>query len=97
MKLFNPQNANGYVFAVVAKNAREGTAATYVCVNGASLEACEASIDQKGQRNAYPYVVGRYDERGRYCVYKPAIEGVTPGRFVMHPLADEEFKASGWR
>jgi hypothetical protein len=36
--------------------------------------------------------VGRYDEFGRYMTHKPAIEGVSPGRFVLHPFADEERK-----
>ena len=36
--------------------------------------------------------MGRYDDKGRYCVYKPPIEGVTHGRFVIHPLVDEAYQ-----
>ena len=96
MKLFDPKSANAFVYAVVPKNAKEGTAPTYQPIAGLSLEDCERMIEQKGFRTAYPYVMGKYDEKGRYLTYKPPIDGVTPGRFVMHPLADEEFKRSGW-
>jgi hypothetical protein len=36
--------------------------------------------------------MGRYDEFGRYMTYKPPVEGSTPGRFVLHPFAEEERK-----
>ena len=55
-------------------------------------EDCENNITRENKRNAYPHCMGRYDELGRYCVYKPAIEGVSPGKFVLHPLAAEEKK-----
>lgn len=90
MKLFNPQAANQFVFAVVAKNAREGTPPEYKCCGSDSIESCEAFIDAKALRNAYPYVMGRYDADGRYCTYTPPIEGVKPGRFVLHPMAEGE-------
>jgi len=92
MKLFDPKNANGWVFASVAKNAKEGTAPTYGCIQAGALEDAERQLDAKALRNAYPYVVGRYDADGRYCTYKPPIEGVTPGRFVLHPMAEDERK-----
>ena len=96
MKLFSAPDANHFVFAVVPKNAKEGTAPTYVAIQGVDLETAEKQIDQRNHRPAYPFVMGRYDEKGRYMTYKPPIEGITPGRFVLHPMADEEFKASGW-
>jgi hypothetical protein len=92
VKLYNPQNANGFVFAVVDSKAREGTAPDYVCVNGGDVESCERTLDAQNKRSAYPHCMGRYDEFGRYLVYKPAIEGVSPGRFVMHPLAEEAYQ-----
>lgn len=92
MKLYNPQEANQFVFAVVAKNARDGTPPDYKACGSESIEACERHIDSKAMRNAYPHCMGRYDELGRYCVYKPALEGVAPGKFVLHPLAAEEKK-----
>lgn len=96
MKMFDPKNAKGWVFASVAKSAREGTAPTYGCIQAESLEDAERQLDMKALRNAYPYALGRYDEQGRYCVYKPLVEGVTPGRFVLHPLAEQEHKEQRW-
>ena len=97
MKPFDPELAGCFAYAVVAKNAREGTAPDYKPYKATSTESAERTIDQSGLRPAYPYVLGRYDEKGRYMTYKPPVEGVTPGRFVLHPMADEEFKASGWK
>lgn len=99
MKLFNPQSANAFVFAAVAPNAREGTDPTYVAIHAGGIEEAENSMlaDKKAPlRNAYPYVMGRYDERGCYMTYCPPIEGVKPGRFVLHPLAEDEMRKEGW-
>ena len=96
MKLFNPSNKNGFVLAYVPKAAREGTSPTYGCIQAGSIEEAEKSLEQKAFRAVYPYVLGRYDEKGRYMTYKPPIDGVTPGRFVLHPLAQEEMNKSGW-
>ena len=38
--------------------------------------------------------MGRFDHLGRYCTYCPSVEGIMPGRFVLHPAADAEYKAS---
>ena len=92
MKLFNRQEANQFVFAVVPKNAREGTPPDFKTCGSDSIESCEAHIDSKAMRNAYPHCMGRYDDKGRYCVYKPPIEGVGPGRFIVHPLAEEAYQ-----
>ena len=99
MKLFNPDSANKFVIAAASANAREGTDPTYVAVMAGSIEQAEQSLhaDKKApMRPVYPYVLGRYDEKGRYMTYKPPIDGVTPGRFVLHPLAQEEMAAAGW-
>jgi hypothetical protein len=103
MKLYDPSSANKFVFAAVATNAKEGTDPTYVAVSAGDVDAAEASLmaDKRApMRNAYPYVMGRYDEHGRYCTYLPPVEGIRPGRFVLHPLAQEEHKrelVSSWR
>lgn len=94
MKLFDDNAKNAFVYAVVGKNAKEGTPPTYQAIHGGSFEECEGKIEQRAQRNAYPHVVGRYDDLGRYCTYQPPIEGVRPGKFILHPLADAEYKAS---
>ena len=96
MNLFSPQDANTFVFAVVHNTAREGTKPDYKCVSGPDIETCLKQIDATNHRNAYPYVVGRYDEHGRYCTYKPPLENVDRlrhGRFCLHPLAKEEHEA----
>ena len=31
-------------------------------------------------------------EFGRYCTYCPPIDGVTPGKFVLHPWAEADRK-----
>lgn len=92
MKLFDTREINQFVFAVVSKNAREGTPPEFKCCGTDSIESCEKLIEQKGQRNAYPHCMGRYDEKGRYCIYKPPLEGVSPGRFVVHPVAEEAYQ-----
>ena len=92
MKLYNPENKNAFVFAVVPKNAKEGTQPTYQAVGGHDVEDCLRRIDNKGNKNAYQYPMGRYDEFGRYCTYTPPIEGVKPGKFVLHPYAEDDRK-----
>ena len=92
MKLYDPQKINHFVFAVVDAKAREGTAVSFMAVVGGDIEGCENIIDRNQKRNAYPHCMGRYDELGRYCVYKPGIEGISPGKFIVHPLAAEEKK-----
>lgn len=92
MKLFDPENANGFVFAVVSIAAKEGTPPDFRCIAGGDIEACLRSIDAAKLRNAYPHCMGRYDELGRYCTYKPPIEDVTPGKFQLHPVAQIEYE-----
>jgi hypothetical protein len=96
MKLFEPKAANTFVFATVSATAREGTAPDYKAISATSLEGALNQLDAAKMRNAYPYVMGRYDDRGCYMVYKPPIEGVSPGRFVVHPMAEEEMRKEGW-
>jgi len=92
MKLFSPESRNQFVFAVLPKAAKEGTAPAFRTVDADDFDEAQRKLDKFQLRNAYPYCVGRYDEFGRYMTHKPAIEGVRPGRFVLHPFADEERK-----
>ena len=92
MKLFSPETKNQFVFAVLPKAAKEGTAPAYRTVDAYDFEEANRKLEKFQLRNAYPYPVGRYDEFGRYMTYKPPVEGVTPGRFVLHPFADQERK-----
>lgn len=99
MKLFNPDSANKFVIAALPSSAREGTAPTYVAVQAGGIEEAELSLitDKRSpMRPVYPYVLGRYDDKGRYMTYKPPIDGVTPGRFILHPFAQQEMAAAGW-
>lgn len=92
MKLFSPDLKNQFVFAVLPKASKEGTAPAFRPVDALDFDEAERKLDKFQLRNAYPYPMGRYDEFGRYMIYKPPIDGVTPGRFVLHPYADEERK-----
>ena len=93
MKLFDKSKQNCIVYAIVAKAAKEGTAPTYQAFSGNnSLEDCEKTITDRGSRNAYPYPLGKYDEFGRYMTYCPPVEGIALGKFVLHPLAEQERK-----
>ena len=94
MKMFEPEARNSFVIATVAMNAREGTPPDYKAIQAPDIEKALQQLDAARMRNAYPHVMGRYDEHGRYCTYCPAIEAVKPGRFVLHPLAAEEHKRS---
>ena len=92
MKLYSPETKNTFVFAVVGKKDREGTQPSYQAVDAHDVEECLRRIDQRASKNAYQQVMGRYDEFGRYCTYCPPIEGIKPGRFILHPMAEAERK-----
>jgi hypothetical protein len=90
MKLFSPDCKNQFVFAVLPKAAKEGTAPAFRTIDAYDFDEASRKLDKFQLRNAYPYPMGRYDEFGRYMTYKPPIDGVTPGRFALHPHAEEE-------
>ena len=90
MKLYNPDTTDHFVFCVVPAGAKEGTPGEYKAVPGNDFEHAYNTYLGAKWRMAAPYVMGRYDHLGRYCTYCPSIEGVKPGRFVLHPLADQE-------
>ena len=92
MKLFSPETKNQFVFAVLPKAAKEGTAPAYRTVDAYDFDEANRKLEKFQLRNAYPYPIGRYDEFGRYMTYKPPVDGVTPGRFVLHPHSEEERK-----
>ena len=94
MKLYESEARNTFVFAVVGSNAKEGTAPEYKCAPGTDIEsAFQRNLGGK-YRMAAPYCMGRYDDLGRYMTYCPPVDGVRPGKFVMHPIAEQEHKAS---
>ena len=92
MKLFSPELKNQLVYAVLPKASKEGAAPSFRPVDAMDFDEAERKLDKYQLRNVYPYPMGRYDEFGRYMVYKPPVDGLTPGRFVLHPYADEERK-----
>lgn len=92
MKLFDPEMAGCFIYAVVQKNAKEGTPPDYKPYRASSMEAAERTIDGSGLRAVYPFVLGRYDTQGLYETYRPPVEGVTVGRFTPHPLAKDEMR-----
>jgi hypothetical protein len=94
MKLYNPEKADTYVFAVVPVGAKEGTDPTYVAVKADGIEEAENSLlaSRPPMKNAYPHAMGRYDEIGRYMTYQPPVEGIRPGKFILHPIAQQEYQ-----
>jgi hypothetical protein len=91
MKLFQNDQYDKLVYAVIGKNDREGTAPRYIAIQSDNQESAEMAIEKMGLKSCYPYPMGRYDQVGRYETYKPAVDGVGPGRYVLHPLAQEEY------
>ena len=93
MKLFEPDAAESFVFAVVPMAAKEGVQPDYKCIRAGDMESALNQMDGR-VRPAAPYCMGRFDHLGRYCTYCPPVEGIMPGRFILHPAADGEYKAS---
>ena len=85
-KLYDPDSKNTFVWHVVPKNFKSGTASSYV---GTTTPSPQSLINQFVLVN--PVQVGRYDEDGFYYTYKPPIEGVTPGKYVR-VLQEHEIK-----
>jgi hypothetical protein len=92
MKLYSPETKSQIVYAVLPKAAKEGTAPAFRTVDALDFEEAERKLDKFQLRNAYPFPLGRFDEFGRYMTYKPGVEGVSPGKFVLHPFSEEERK-----
>lgn len=94
MKLYLPEAAESFVFAVVPMNAREGTAPEFKAIRAGDVDSALNQLDALKQRNAAKHCLGRYDHLGRYETYCPSIDGVKPGRFILHPHAQAEYKNS---
>ena len=94
MKLYEPEAAERFVFAVVANNAKGASAAEYKAAPGPDIETAFQNNLGARYQSAAPHCVGRYDHLGRFETYCPPVEGIRPGRFVLHPRADEEYKAT---
>ncbi len=94
MKLYAPEHADKFVFAVIGKADREGSNAKFIAGSGGDAETALNDLVKQGWKPAAPHCMGRYDDFGRYCTYKPPVEGIFPGRFVIHPQAQDEFKAA---
>ena len=93
MKLFEPEAAEHFVFATIPVSAKPGAVAEYKAIRAGDMESALNQMDGR-VRPAAPYCMGRYDHIGRYCTYCPPVEGIMPGRFLLHPQADAEYKAS---
>ena len=89
MDLFSTDKIGHYAFAVVPEGAKEGTPPNFEAIEAPGLEEAERTLSYMKKRNAYKHVLGRYDEQGFYCTYCPSVEGIRPGRFVRHPLAEQ--------
>ena len=93
MKLFEPEAAEHFVFAVVPMNAKHTDLPSFKAVRAGDVESALNQLDGR-VRPAAPYCMGRYDHVGRYATYCPPVDGVAPGKFILHPHADAEYKAS---
>lgn len=94
MKLFNPVHADHFVFAVCKIGYKQGETPNYTPVKAVDVETAERQLFSGKLTNVYNYPVGRYDELGRYMTYQPPVEGIRPGKFILHPLAEKEYKES---
>ena len=93
MNLYSPDAVDFFVFAVVANNAKEGSATEYKAAPGPDMEtAFQRNLGMK-YKMAAPHCMGRFDHLGRYMTYQPPVEGIRPGKFILHPLADAEYIA----
>ena len=85
--LYNPNNANSYVWPMIPKNHKPGMSVTYQLTR----EPDPKPWLDRGWILCGPCQLGRYNAEGYYEVYKPPIEGVEPvGRYIKHPLADAQ-------
>ena len=77
MKLFEPEAAEHFVFAVVPMNAKEGAMPDFKAIRAGDMESALNQMDGR-VRPAAPYCMGRFDHLGRYCTYCPSDSGLIP-------------------
>tara|TARA_R100000234_G_scaffold119782_1_gene103748 strand:+ start:579 stop:908 length:330 start_codon:yes stop_codon:yes gene_type:complete len=85
MKLYDPDCANSYVWNMIAKNHKAGTATSYLLTQTPSPKAYE----ERGYVLVNPVQMGRYDEEGCYHTYKPPVDGCFPGKYARVPLGKD--------
>jgi len=78
-KLYDPTAANTFVWHVVPKNYKAGTAASFV----GTRTADPTNLINQGFTLVSPVQMGRYDEHGYYHTYKPPVEGCFPGKYIQ--------------
>ena len=88
-KLYDPASADRFVWHVVPKNYKAGTAATFVGTRSPD----PTNLLNQGFVLVSPVQMGRYDQDGFYHTYKPPIEGVVPGKYVR-VLQDHDLKGA---
>lgn len=86
-KLFQPDAANSFIWHVIPKNHKAGTAASFV----GTKTPDPSNLINQGFILVNPVQMGRYDESGCYHTYKPPVDGVAPGKYVR-VLQDHELK-----
>ena len=84
-KLYDPSAADTFIWNVVPKNYKAGTAATYV----ATRHPDPMPLVNQGFVLVNSVQMGRYDQDGFYHTYKPPVEGVVVGKYVR-VLQDHE-------
>lgn len=94
MKLYRPDQADKFVFAVIGKSDREGSPPKFMAGPGGDIESALNDLVKQGWKPAVPHCMGKYDHLGRYETYCPPVDGIRPGRFVLHPMADAEYMSN---
>ena len=87
MKLYDPECKNTFVWPMIAKNAKPGQQTTYKLTKDPSPKMYE----ERGYFLAGPCQCGRYDEEGFYHTYRPAVDGLFPGKY-FRVLQGDDYK-----
>tara|TARA_R100001443_G_scaffold27309_2_gene40579 strand:- start:260 stop:583 length:324 start_codon:yes stop_codon:yes gene_type:complete len=86
-KLYDPNAAGKYVWHVIPKNYKAGTAASFVGTGTPD----PTNLLNQGFVLVNPVQMGKYDDFGWYYTFKPPVDGVVPGKYVR-VIQDHELK-----
>ena len=78
-KLYDPPSANTFIWHVIPKGYKPGTATSYERTGSPDPQG----LTSRGFTLVNPVQMGRYDENGYYHTYKPGVEGCFPGKYVQ--------------
>ena len=78
-KLYEPDSANTFIWHVIPKGYKPGTATSYERTGSCDSQ----SLTSRGFTLVNSVQMGRYDENGYYHTYKPGVENCFPGKYVQ--------------